>query len=123
MPIECVQFSLKEFVEKGESFYNEEDVSDLIRFILCGQYYREPGVLIQATINPILNRVRRQQAEALTALRDYDSLIGLCRDLVITRQLHLYPIANPADNLKESIHINYTISVNDVREQSFIHVF
>lgn len=108
-----VEYSLEAFVQKAISLYDDDDRSDFIHFVLSGSYHSD-NERAQASINPILNQIQEEEAATLTALRDYDSLIGLCPTLRIERQLHVYPLANPADTLKDSIHINYTIPIENV---------
>jgi len=88
------------------------DQGDFVRFVLLG---RNDG--LQAYIDAIRNRLEDQ--EDIRVGRDYDSLLGISKHILVERYLTVYPVARKEDTLTHNIHIQYEFTTNDVCLLSF----
>ncbi|KAG6819602.1 hypothetical protein H0H93_010371 [Arthromyces matolae] len=114
-----VRHSLKDFVVRAKDL-SRDNVDDALYqdFLLTG-VYSEDGVRTQAFLDPLSDHVQPQ--EPLNISRDYDSLLGICADIVVTCDLSMFAIPHPTFALKSSIHVKYDVIINDVEESLDYH--
>lgn len=108
-------YSLAEFCETAKTLLiDDEDAASFVRFVLCGIYQDH-----QAVIDAIQNRL--DDSHNIQGLRDFDSLLGIHRDIVVSQtSLTLFPIAKKEDTLKTNIHLTYSFVIPNVSYRSLI---
>lgn len=85
----------------------DESHADFVKFALTGIYGNE-----QVVVDPILNSM--PDDEDFQVLRDYDSLIGIDKDIGINCALNVSVVAQLKDTLKKNIHLSHRFSCNTV---------
>ncbi|KAG5649099.1 hypothetical protein H0H81_006306, partial [Sphagnurus paluster] len=81
----------------------EKSHAEFVDFALTGMYENE-----QAVVDPILDSMPDE--EDFEVLRDYDSLIGIDKNIGISCPLNVYPVAQLKDTLRKNIHLSYRFS-------------
>jgi len=66
---------------------------------------------IQYSVEPL--RDRFIPPREVTMIRDYDSMIAFTHTIPVTRDMYLYPISNPMDTLRKSIHMKVPMVIKD----------
>lgn len=84
------------------------DKEQFIRFTLTGEV---PGDH-QVVVDPLRNYVRPE--DYIKVSRDYDSFLGISENIAVTSSLCIYPINNPSDALRTSIHLKRSIADGQV---------
>lgn len=117
------QLSLEQFCHKANRLYaalqNSSDAKEaehatrFNQFVLAGRTRNRHGVPGHVTLNACQGLL---EIEELTVTRDYDSLIGISKDLPFTHHLELLPVPPFKLTLKTPNHVNSTAIVN-VRNQ------
>jgi hypothetical protein len=64
----------------------------------------------QATVQPLAHPYRAHQRHS-TMLRDYDSGFGFPDPLDVSCDIYVYPVSNPAQTLKQNIHIKVPFDI------------
>lgn len=100
-------YSLAQFCETAKTLLESDDPASFVRFVLCGRYQNH-----QAVIDAIQNRL--DDHHIITGLRDFDSLLGIHRDIVVRTGLTLYPLARKEDTLRTNIHLQYSFIIPGV---------
>ena len=100
-------YSMEEFISHSNTLF-DMDTEEFIRFTLTGEV---PGDH-QAVVDPLRNFLN--PAHQIFASRDYDSVIGITDDIAVDCPLTIYPVNNPADALRTSIHIKRSIEDGEV---------
>jgi hypothetical protein len=85
----------------------EQDHARFVRFVLTGQDEDR-----QAVIDPILNTL--SDDEDITVRRDYDSVLGIHDDIVVSSPINIYPVAKKEDTLSKNIHVKYHFTTTAV---------
>ena len=91
------------FCRAARTLLDTDRPEDFVKFVLNGYDGDDP-----VFVNPLLNRVRPD--ERLRALRDYDSLLGIDRNINIEVPLTIFTLARKDDTLSKNIHLSYTFS-------------
>lgn len=107
-------YTVKEFVRKAKTL-EREDGHAFLRFVLTGEADEH-----QAVLDPIRNTLGRDHD--VVATRDYDSVIGITKDIVVKSSISVYPVPNPAEVLTTSIHIKYPMKTGRVSGTSPYHI-
>lgn len=94
--------SIEDFCHKSRDLY-DADPASFVRFALTGRYGNK-----QAVVDPILNSV--PDDERLGVVRDYDSLLGIDKDIKITCALTVFPVSKKEDVLTKNIHIHHSFT-------------
>ncbi len=94
--------TLEEFVSIAKRFLQSDDMANFSRFVLNGLH---DG--IQYQIDPIKNAL--EDRDVITALRDYDSILGIHDDICVTAPLTVYPVCKLEDTLCRNIHIKTSV--------------
>jgi len=77
----------------------ELDQRDFVELVLAGTYLGS-----QASVNALSDGI---PGEPFSALRDYDSLLGIDANILVSRNtLMTYPVAKLEDTLSRNIHIS-----------------
>ncbi len=96
-------YSVSGFCQAAAALLDSPDTADFVRFVLTGVHDGH-----QAVIDPILNRVRSTETSTLQLRRDYDSVLGISKDICVrSTELTIYPLAKYQDSLKNNVHIEY----------------
>ncbi|KAG6818435.1 hypothetical protein H0H93_005013 [Arthromyces matolae] len=100
-----VRHSLTDFLAHARHLVQEDsDNSEYIQFVLTG-VYNDHGLRTQAFVDPLVNHVL--PSEPLNISRDYDSLLGICDNIVITCDLSMFAVPHPNFSLRSSIHVKW----------------
>ncbi|KAG6815923.1 hypothetical protein H0H87_010148 [Tephrocybe sp. NHM501043] len=111
--------SLREFIERALSlYYPDLDNSDFIRLVLTGEYEDMESKKL-AFVDPIQNLVSPDAS--LNIQRDYDSLLGISDDILVTGDMSVFAVPHANFALKSSIHIKYPIIWQGVENKSTPH--
>lgn len=102
-------YSLAQFVQAARALYDDDPVAFRL-FVLTGE---APGMETQAYVDATLNAL--QIDHPVQMVRDFDSLIGITKNIAVDCMISVYPIPNPSEVLSTSIHLNYPIVSQDVR--------
>ncbi|KAG5646709.1 hypothetical protein H0H81_008182 [Sphagnurus paluster] len=81
----------------------EKSHAEFVDFAPTGMYENE-----QAVVDPILDSMPDE--EDFEVLRDYNSLIGIDKNIGISCPLNVYPVAQLKDTLRKNIHLSYRFS-------------
>lgn len=120
---ELESYTLSSFVNAAQTLHLDFEIAQsnhdhdayekqcrFLNFVITGQDDVERR---QAAIDPL--RDCEVDPADITYLRDFDSLIGFTRNIIIRRNLNIYPVSNPNDALKTSIHLERKIRRGNVR--------
>jgi hypothetical protein len=105
--LEPKSYSLAEFCETARLLLDSEDPASFVRFVLCGRYQNH-----QVIVDPFQNSLNEQYG--FQGLRDYDSLLGICKDIPVRAPLTLFPLARREDTLNTNVHLNYSFIIPGV---------
>jgi hypothetical protein len=95
-------YSVKEFTNHSGYLYRR-DTEQFIRFNLTGEVPDDH----QAVVDPLRNCLDPEHR--ISVARDYDSILGITDDIAVDFWLSIYPVNNPIDALKTSIHLKHDI--------------
>lgn len=101
--LELQDMSVYQFCNQANQLLQEEDFSGYVHFVLTGRHDHK-----QAVINSILNRIPFDEDIGVT--REYDSLLGIDKDIRLTCALTVYPVSKKEDVLSKNIHIRYNFT-------------
>ena len=104
-----ISMSLLDFCQRSKALL-QYDQTDFVRFVLTGQDV--DGT--QICIDPIRNRLTEGQYGRMRCTRDYDSLLGIDKDILVDKALTLFPLAKRDDTLSSNIHIQYDFDTASV---------
>lgn len=104
-------YSLAEFCETAKLLLESDDPSSFVQFVLCGRFQNH-----QVVVDAIQNRLNEEHL--IKGLRDFDSLLGIHKDIPVRASLTLFPIARKEDTLHTNIHINYSFVISTVSYMS-----
>ena len=102
-----ISMSLRQFCRRAK-YLLSLDQTGFVNFVLTGQ--DTDGS--QACIDPVFNRVTEDYR--LHINRDYDSLLGICDDILINTNLTVYPVSKLNDTLSQNIHLRYDFTTANV---------
>lgn len=85
-----------------------EDQCAFVKFALTGQYQTPEGIM-QACVDPLQHRPDPDDVWRVEQHRDYDSLIGISKNLPFRVDLEVFPIPQPRETLKEDIKIDQRV--------------
>jgi hypothetical protein len=111
---EIDSLSLAEFCQQAKLLLDSDDTASFTRFVLCGQHEGR-----QVVVDAIRNRIQYRDHHLLKGLRDYDSLLGIDKDIRVRTSLSLYPVARKEDTLRNNIHLDYSFNFEGVSSFSF----
>jgi hypothetical protein len=106
-------YSIREFVAQAAALHGSDDKTDFIRFVLTGQWDGH-----QVVIDPLRHVLEAQ--ERLTIKRDFDSLLGLSREICVLAPLFVYPVARHEDTLRHNVHIRRPIHRESVSFTAYV---
>ncbi|KAG2048355.1 hypothetical protein BDR06DRAFT_976026 [Suillus hirtellus] len=92
------------------------DDADYYRACILGLSGKDIKENIQYSIEPTRNRFRAPRE--VTVVRDYDSFLSFTESLPVKADLFLYPINNPIDTLRSSLHFKVPMSFSDGQPES-----
>jgi hypothetical protein len=87
------------------------DHADYYRACILGLSGKDIKENIQYSIEPTRNRFRAPRE--VSVVRDYDSFLSFTESLPVKADLFLYPINNPIDTLRSSLHFKVPMSFHD----------
>jgi hypothetical protein len=104
------------FCSAALAIYNSDPVA-FVQFALNGVYNS-----VQVVVDPILNAFKVE--ETYHEQRDYDSLLGIAKDIQVTTALSVYPVSRTEDVLSKNIHLHYNFQNSKVSatHSSLIHL-
>jgi hypothetical protein len=107
-----VSHSVSDFCLRAQAL-EDSDPGLFAKFVLTGHYTDDllDGPC-QAVVEPLWNALNRDHP--ITALRDYDSLLGYVADLTIAAPIYVAPIGNAREVLRRSVHISVLVDTADV---------
>lgn len=105
-PPVTLTLSLDDFAEVCQKLM-ALDHNDFVKFAVCGQYDNQ-----QVVVDPVLNRMDENEGVALK--RDVDSIVGICKDIVVDDAITVYPIGKHEDNLSTDVHLRHTFTNSKV---------
>ncbi|KAG6904892.1 hypothetical protein DXG01_006436 [Tephrocybe rancida] len=110
-----ISHSLLDFVNRATALDDPDgDSSPYINFTLTGAYKGGDGSMKQAFLDPVQNIV--SDDDRINIQRDYDSLLGVASDFMTTTDISMFTIPHPHFALKNSVHIKYTIDLDNGAE-------
>ena len=96
--------SLTQFCQTTKHLLEHDDPTSFVNFVLCSRHQDH-----QVVIDPIQNRLDEEYG--MSVLRDFDSLLGICKDIPIHTSLTLFPLAKKEDTLNTNIHLDYSFNI------------
>jgi hypothetical protein len=105
-------YSLTRFCQTAKLLLESDDPASFVRFVLCGRHQNH-----QVSVDAIQNRLNSRHP--ISGLRDYDSLLGIQKDIVVGTSLTLFPLAKKEDTLRTNIHLSYSFNFSGV---SYTHL-
>jgi len=105
--LEPRSLSVYSFCDQANDLLEEQDFASFVRFVLTGRHDNR-----QVVIDSILNRIPSD--EDIGVMRDYDSLLGIDKNIRLTCPLTVYPVSKE-DVLSKNIHIYYNFTKATVR--------
>lgn len=109
--LDNLSYSLAEFCETAKLLLESDDPSSFVRFVLCGRFQNN-----QVFVDAIQNRL--DEEHLIKGLRDFDSLLGIHKDIPVRSSLTLFPLARKEDTLHTNIHLNYSFIIPGVSHMS-----
>jgi hypothetical protein len=107
-----VSHSVSDFCLRGQAL-EDSDPGLFAKFVLTGHYTDDLlDRPCQAVVEPLRNALNRDHP--ITALRDYDSLLGYVADLPIAAPIYVAPVGNAREVLRRSVHISVLVDTADV---------
>ncbi|RXW13321.1 hypothetical protein EST38_g12530 [Candolleomyces aberdarensis] len=104
--IDIQPYTLAQFCERAHDLYMSNNSEEFVHFVLCGV---DEGR--QASIDVIRNRVTSAEVPTLRISRDYDSILGIDRQIrVHARPITVTPVAKYEDTLKTNVHLKYSFT-------------
>ena len=100
---ELQDMSVYQFCNQANQLLQEEGFAGYVRFVLTGRHDHK-----QAVIDSILNRIPFDKDIGIT--RDYNSLLGIDKDVQLTCPLTVYPVSKKEDVLSKNIHVYYNFT-------------
>ncbi|KAK7434926.1 hypothetical protein VKT23_019929 [Stygiomarasmius scandens] len=107
------RYTFSEYVLKAHEL-NKQQNPDFFDLLLSGEV---PGERHQVVIDATANYLADDYPIGVS--RDYDSVIGICRSIMVKDDLSLYPVSGFYDYLKKSVHLMWGIP--SVDRQTEIH--
>lgn len=99
------QVSLAEFLQIADGLlYEQKDVYKFIRFVLAGRYIGE-GPMSRVFVNAKQGLHTGLPDGAVNVTRDYDSILGISKDLPYMSALAVYPLSPFKETLKKNNHM------------------
>lgn len=116
--VQTKTYTVAEFCERAKTLLQSEDIVSFVRFVLCG--YQQDH---QVVIDPIQDRL--EPGHKISGLRDFDSLLGIDRDICVHSSLTLFPLAKKEDTLRTNLHLDYSFQIPGVSGlgSKFGHIF
>lgn len=111
-PLNKVQMTLSDFVSRAQVML-EQDPDEFVRFVLAGRFSAEAGHGTRAYINICQGSVHLSDAD-VTVVRDFDSAIGITKDLPFKHAVAVYPIAPFRETLTRNNHLSRAVTKRDV---------
>ncbi|KAF9033687.1 hypothetical protein BDP27DRAFT_1374978 [Rhodocollybia butyracea] len=111
MSVEIKSYSLRDYVVAAGKLDNLNDDIGFIQFMLTGRTTDSKGQAIQAFVDVNKNRIGANQD--ISMARDFDSLIGISQNLLVSTPLSVYPVPIPAAALTSSIHLRWPVVQDD----------
>lgn len=99
-------YSIGKFCETAKALL-DNDVAAFIRFMLCGHHPDH-----QVVVDPIQDRL--DDDHRLKGLRDFDSLLGVDKDIRVRSSLTLFPLAKKDDTLRTNLHLKHSFQIAGV---------
>lgn len=101
------QVTLHEFLHLADSLlHTRQDVKAFVRFVLAGRYSAvEDGPMSRVFMNAKQGLHTGLPDPDLQVTRDYDSIIGISKDLPYMAAVQVFPIAPFRETLKKTNHI------------------
>lgn len=122
-PLPSVQMSVKDYVRTAQRYVmdGEGSLHDVLPFILAGRMpatENEPQrrVFVNCTQDALLDDV-----DEISSRRDYDSIIGISKDLPFTAPLGIYPTPRFEDSLNSNNHCKYKLTLDNVSISPTMH--
>jgi hypothetical protein len=109
---DVVSLTLDEFVSRAQELCGL-DKAAFSKFVLTGIYDNT-----QHQVDPIKDTLEDDQG--VQALRDFDSVLGIHKDVCVSSFLAMYPVSKRSDTLSRNIHIKYSFSNQRVRSNVYI---
>ncbi|KAF9060069.1 hypothetical protein BDP27DRAFT_1430481 [Rhodocollybia butyracea] len=111
MSVEIKSYSLRDYVVAAGKLDDLNDDIGFIQFMLTGRTTDREGQAIQAFVDVNKNRIGANQD--ISMARDFDSLIGISQNLLVSTPLSVYPVPIPAAALTSSIHLRWPVVQDD----------
>lgn len=101
------QVTLQEFLQLADSLlYTRNDVNGFVRFVLAGRYSTvQDGPMSRVFVNAKQGLHTGLPDAELLVTRDYDSIIGISKDLPYKAALQVFPVAPFKETLKKNNHV------------------
>ena len=116
---ESQSYSLTEFCTTAKILLDSGDSASFVKFVLCGRYQNR-----QVVVDAIQNRLDPEYP--IKGLRDFDSLLGIHKDIPVHSSLTLFPLARKEDTLRTNVHLSYSfnfpgVSYMILNQENFHH--
>ncbi|TFK62821.1 hypothetical protein BDN72DRAFT_902928 [Pluteus cervinus] len=108
------QISIQQHLARAQELLDAGDPQAFVTYILTGVDDDERVVL-----DPILNRATH--ANGFFVTRDYDSVLGFHKDIIIAEPLTAFPVAYRDDTLSANIHIIRTFTSSSGEFRAAVH--
>lgn len=109
LPLQTV--SIKQFCLLAQRLHDAGDQHNFVRLVVSGIFEGK-----QYVVNPLHNRMHRDEPFGLT--HDFDSTVGIAKDIMVEDSLTVFPVAKREDTLSISIHLDHQFENSRVSQFS-----
>ncbi|KAG6876902.1 hypothetical protein C0993_012195 [Termitomyces sp. T159_Od127] len=112
--------SLRQFVERGSALWedNPNNPEPFVKFALTGEFLLD-DVPHQAFVDAIQNVVSPHHE--LSISRDYDSVLGIARTILVEDNISIFTVPHPTFALKSAVHVTQPVYHNEIERDVDLH--
>ena len=110
-----VSLTLSQFVSTASEL-RKRDMPGFTRFVLTGIFDS-----IQHQVDPLKDELLHD--DGVQALRDFDSLLGIHKDVCVSTFLAVYVVPKFSDTLTRNIHLKHSFENDGVSQSTHIFFF
>jgi hypothetical protein len=103
--------SIKQFCVLAQRLLDAGDQHNFVRLVVSGIFEGQ-----QYVVNPLHNRMG--QDEPFRLMHDFDSAVGIAKNIMVDDSLTMFPVARREDTLSASIHLDHQFENSRVSQHS-----
>ncbi|KAF9455564.1 hypothetical protein BDZ94DRAFT_1316104 [Collybia nuda] len=106
MPLPTISMSIQDFCLHAKTLLRDEKHTEFVFMMLTGVFDGH-----QVVIDAIIDSV--DSYEVITGTRDFDSVIGIAKNIRIASPLTVHPVPKHDDTLTRDIHLKYRYTTSE----------